>query len=200
MRSMGLIWRQRRGDAPTVPTPEQPRSEDLGGVLLEEARWLYEDRRRRSEAAQAAATGLVSSFATVMTLPPVVVALAGQAALPVRWLMTITIATSVIGMFLAVMATSRMKHTGKDLDQVQVTFARLLDSKIPYNPDLPETVRISLAENLIVESGQDGRSIVKSLSHTSDCQVWWYLAARWSLVVASVLAGVTLAILTMTIH
>lgn len=198
MRPMGFRWRRHQTEVPA--SGEQSHAEDLGGVLLEEARWLYEDRRSRSEAVQAASTGLVSSFATVLTLPPVVVALIGQATAPVRWLMTTTILASIIGMFLAVMATNRMKHASKDLNQVQTTFDRLLNPEGPCAQDLPELVRKSLAENLIVEPAQDGRSIVQSLSRTSDRQILWYQAARWALVVASLLAGLTLIILTMTIR
>lgn len=190
----------RPPDTETPPSDEQCPHEDLGDVLLAEARWLYEDRRRRSEAVQSASTGLVASFATVMTLPPVVVALTGQADWAARGSMIATIAVSCLGMILAVMATSRRKRSTKDLDQVRMTFIRLLISNIPCPQDLPEEVRRSLAENLIVDLGQDDMSIVKSLSTISDRQILWYQAARWALILASVLAATTLTLLATTIH
>lgn len=192
MTSMRLKRRQ--------PRASRAPSEDLGGVLLEEARWLYEDRRRRSEAVQSASTGLVASFATVMALPPVVVALAGQANWAARGFMIATIAMSCVGMILATMATSRRMHSTKNLDQVQEVFTRLLRSSSPCAQSLPEEVRRSLAENLIVEPGQDGMPIVKSLSTISDHQILWYQAARWALILASVFAAITLTILVATIH
>jgi len=169
-------------------------------VLLAEARWLYEDRRHRSEAIQSAATGLISSFATVMTLPPVVVTLAGQANWTVRGLMIATIATSVTGMVLAVVSAAKMKHVSKDLSRVQMVFADLLNSEIPCEPNRPEEVRRSLAKNLVVEPEKDGMPIFRSLSNTSDHQISWYQAARWALIASSILAGATLVALTITIH
>lgn len=177
-----------------------PSHDDLGSVLLEEARWLYEDRRRRSEAIQSASTGLVASFATVMTLPPVVVALAGQANWVARRFLIASVGVSCVGMILAVMATSRRRYSTKDLDQVQATFVELLNRDSRLSRGLPERVRRSLAENLIVDTGQDGKSIVKSLSTISDHQILWYQAARWALIFASVLAATTLTLLVTTIH
>lgn len=168
-------------------------------ALLEEARWLYEDRRCRSETVHVAATGLVGAFATIMTLPPVVVALTGGAGSLVRWLMIVTIGTSAAGMIVAVLATIRRKHAAKDLHQVEETFASLLDPHSPGEGKPAWVIRESLAANLTVAQSDNDTTIIRSLSVSTDHQILTYQVAQGFLIAAIVLAAATLTALTLTI-
>lgn len=171
-------------------------AEKLMAVWLEEARWVYQDRIGRSEAIHAAASSLVGVFVAVMSLPAAVVALTPSGGMASAVLLIGTAGSCGIGMVLSIISTLRRPVLGKDLARERQAFTRQKATPVKKGA-AGDRVEI-LAQNLMIGSQGQARSIIEAVSDSTDCQIIWYTRAQKTLMLACVLAAATLICLALT--
>lgn len=81
---------------------------------------------------------------------------------------------------------------------MEETFTSLLDPCNPVSRTPARLIQESLAQNLTIARDDDGMTIIRGRSTSTDRQIRVYQAARWILITASALAALTLATLTLT--
>lgn len=171
-------------------------AEKLMAVWLEEARWVYQDRIGRSEAIHAAASSLVGVFVAVMSLPAAVVALTPSRGVASAVLLIGTAGTCGIGMVLSIISTLRRPVLGKDLIRERQAFTR--QKSMPIKKGAAGDRVELLAQNLMIASQGQDRSIIEAVSDSTDRQITWYTRAQKTLILACVLAAATLICLAIT--